>query len=194
MGLLLPDIFQVILTVAQMAYLWQERCCNGNDHRLSMISVKQMIVQSTAPPILLHCDVIGNIQHTPIRISHCQCRLQSALLPTIFFSNNVLLGHYWWLRCNIWSVTFIGVTWGHQQVCAYNSRLKRARDMGVVSLSLSCNDASKDMQHDLRGSTCDLAWPRHDVKCCPNHVDQSHHIFVSTLLGEWNTMAPELCC
>ena len=32
-----------------------------------MISMKQMMVKSTAPLILLHCDVIGNIQHLRIR-------------------------------------------------------------------------------------------------------------------------------
>ena len=45
---------------------------------------------------------------------------------------------------------------GHQQVFANSSRLKRATDMGVVSLCLSCQDASTDMQHDLLRSTCDL--------------------------------------
>ena len=45
---------------------------------------------------------------------------------------------------------------GHQQAFANNSRLKRATDMGVVSLCLSCHDASTDMQQDLHGSTCDL--------------------------------------
>ena len=45
---------------------------------------------------------------------------------------------------------------GHQQGFANNSRLKRARDMGLVSLCLYCHDASTDMQYDLRGSTFDL--------------------------------------
>ena len=53
---------------------------------------------------------------------------------------------------------------GHQQVLANNSRLKRARDMGVVSLCLYCRDASTDMQHDLFGSTFDLRWPWPEVK------------------------------
>ena len=44
----------------------------------------------------------------------------------------------------------------HQQFCVNKSRLKRAADMGVVSLCLSCEDASTDMQHDLLASTCDL--------------------------------------
>ena len=44
----------------------------------------------------------------------------------------------------------------YQQVIANKSRLNRATDMGVVSLSLPCQDASPDMQHDLLGSTCDL--------------------------------------
>ena len=42
----------------------------------------------------------------------------------------------------------------HQQV--HSSRLKRATEMGVVSLCPSCRDASTDMQHDLFRSTCDL--------------------------------------
>ena len=33
---------------------------------------------------MLHCDVIGNIQHLPIRRSNCQSHLQSVLLHTIF--------------------------------------------------------------------------------------------------------------
>ena len=41
------------------------------------------------------------------------------------------------------------VTRGHQQVFVITSRLKRARNMGVVSLCLSCNDTSTDMQHGL---------------------------------------------
>ena len=45
---------------------------------------------------------------------------------------------------------------GHQQLFANKSRLKWATDMGVVSLSFSCQDASLDMQHDLLGSTCVL--------------------------------------
>ena len=49
-----------------------------------MIFVKQIIVKSTTQPMLLPCDVIGNIQHLPIRSSNRQSRLQSALLPTIF--------------------------------------------------------------------------------------------------------------
>ena len=44
---------------------------------------------------------------------------------------------------------------GHQQVFANNSRLKRATDLGMVSLCSSCQDASPDMQHDLLRSTCD---------------------------------------
>ena len=45
---------------------------------------------------------------------------------------------------------------GHQQVFANDSRLNRATDIGVVSLCLSCRDASTDVQHDLPRSTCDL--------------------------------------
>ena len=43
-----------------------------------------------------------------------------------------------------------------QQVFANKSRLKRATDMGVISSSLCCQDASPDMQHDVLGSTCDI--------------------------------------
>ena len=45
---------------------------------------------------------------------------------------------------------------GHQQVLANSSRLKRATDISVVSLCLSCRDASTDMEHDLFRSRCDL--------------------------------------
>ena len=47
----------------------------------------------------------------------------------------------------------------HQQALANNSRLKRAGDMGVVSLCLYCHDASIDMQHDLFESAFDLRRP-----------------------------------
>ena len=46
---------------------------------------------------------------------------------------------------------------GHQQVFVNSSRLRRSTDMGVVSLCLSRQDASTDMQHDLLRSACDLA-------------------------------------
>ena len=45
---------------------------------------------------------------------------------------------------------------GHEQAFANRSRLKSATDMGMVSLYLSCQDASTDMQHDLFTSACDL--------------------------------------
>ena len=59
---------------------------------------------------------------------------------------------------------------GPQQFFANNSRLKRTTDMGVVSLCSSCQDASKDMQYDLLGSTCDLTWPWPEVKYKPDHA------------------------
>ena len=65
--------------------IWQERRRNGGGQRLSMIkSMKQIIVKSTSLPILLHCDVIGKIQHLPIRGANRQSHLQSVILPTIF--------------------------------------------------------------------------------------------------------------
>ena len=36
---------------------------------------------------------------------------------------------------------------------------KKAGDMAVDSLCLSCRDTSTDMQHDILGSICDLTWP-----------------------------------
>ena len=45
---------------------------------------------------------------------------------------------------------------GHQQIFANNSRLKGATNIGVLSLCLSCQDASTDMQYYLLRSTCDL--------------------------------------
>ena len=42
-----------------------------------MISVKQIIVKYMTLPILLHCDVIKNIQHLPIRRSKRQSHLRS---------------------------------------------------------------------------------------------------------------------
>ena len=58
---------------------------------------------------------------------------------------------------------------GYQQVYANNSRLKRATDMGVVSLSSSCQDALTDMQHGPFGSTCGLTWPWPEIKYWPGH-------------------------
>ena len=40
--------------------------------------------------------------------------------------------------------------------------------MDVVSLYLSCQDASANIQHDLFGSICDLTWPRPDFICWPS--------------------------
>ena len=45
---------------------------------------------------------------------------------------------------------------GQQQLFANNSRLKRATDMAGVSLCVSCQDTSTNMQHDLLRSKCDL--------------------------------------
>ena len=43
------------------------------------------------------------------------------------------------------------IIWGHQQVSANNSLLKRGRDMGMVSLCLHWHEASTDMQHTYLG-------------------------------------------
>ena len=62
----------------------------------------------------------------------------------------ILVGDH---RGHLWSYDVIR---GHQQVLGNNSRLKRARDMGMVSLCLYCHEASTDMEHDLFGSAFDL--------------------------------------
>ena len=57
------------------------------------------------------------------------------------------------------SCEFIEVMWGYPRSPAgfiNKSRLKRAGDMGLISLCLSCHDASTGMQYELRGPTCDL--------------------------------------
>ena len=62
--------------------------------------------------------------------------------------------------------------------------------MGVVSLSLSCHDASADMQHDLLRSKCDLTWP-----CLRSNVDlivQSQHVYVLTCLEKRKTTVAEV--
>ena len=82
------------------------------------------------------------------------------------------------------------VSWGHQQVSTNNSWLKRATDMGVISLCLSGQDALTDMQHDLLGRTCDLTWP--DLRSNINLTIEGHQVHVSTRLDERNTMVPEL--
>ena len=81
-----------------------------------------------------------------------------------------------------------GVSRGHRQSFANNSGLKRAADMGVVSLCLSCQAASTDMQHDLLSSTCDL-----DLRSNIDLTLQGHHVYVSTPLAERITMVFEFC-
>ena len=66
-----------------------------------------------------------------------------------FFQNHVILGHSWWPKVKCWSVTPLKsseVTRGHQQFFADNLRLRRARDMKVISMCLSRQYASTDMQ------------------------------------------------
>ena len=50
----------------------------------------------------------------------------------------------------------LGVNRGYRQVFANDSRLKKAKDMGLVSSRLLCQEAATDMQHDLLGSTYDF--------------------------------------
>ena len=57
---------------------------------------------------------------------------------------------------------------GHQQVLANNPRLKRAKDVGMVSLCLYCHDASIDVQHDLFGLAVDVRCPWPEVKYLPD--------------------------
>ena len=66
-----------------------------------------------------------------------------------FFQNHVILGHSWWPKVKCWSVTPLKsseVTRGHQQFFADNLRLRRARDIKVVSMCLPRQYASTDMQ------------------------------------------------
>ena len=78
--------------------------------------------------------------------------------------NWVMLVFVWWSVCTFWLVIFRGhlgscdVIRGANRFLANNSRLKRARDKGLVSMWLYCHDASTDIQHDLFGSTFDLMW------------------------------------
>ena len=72
---------------------------------------------------------------------------------------------------------------GNQQVFANNSRLKRATDTCMVSLCLSCQDESPDVQHALLGSTCDLG-----LRSNFDLTFQGHKIHVSTRFHGRNTM------
>ena len=65
-----------------------------------------------------------------------------------------------------------------------NSRFKRARDEGVVSLSR--HDTSTDMLHNLLGSPRDLD-PRSNVDL----TFKGHHTYVPTRLCKRNAMASE---
>ena len=99
----------------------------------------------------------------------------------LFYSKKAILDHCWWSRCKFWLVTFIEVIWDHLRsptgLIANNSLLKNVRDMAVVSLCLSCRDASTDMQHDILGSKCDLTWSWSRVKCWPNRSKLSYICF-----------------
>ena len=79
---------------------------------------------------------------------------------------------------------------GHQQVFDNNSQLKRAGDMGVVSLYFHCHDASTDMQHYLLGSTFDLRWPWLEANSGLTFL--SHHNHGWTCIGDMNTLLPDL--
>ena len=53
-----------------------------------------------------------------------------------------------------------------------NSWLKRARYLGVISLRLTCHDASTDMQYDqLVKPACEITWPWCEVKCWPDRSE-----------------------
>ena len=74
------------------------------------------------------------------------------------------LRHLWWPRCKCWSVTPLKIVWGHPRsprVFADSLRLRRARDIIVVSMLLSWQYASSQKQHDLLGSPRDL-----DLRSC----------------------------
>ena len=93
-------------------------------------------VRSSSWP--LHYKPMGEYWNPSQRISKAQ-----------IFQNHVLLGHSWWPKVKCWSVTTLKsseVTRGHQQFFADNLRLRRARDMKVVSMCLSRQYASTDMQ------------------------------------------------
>ena len=70
-----------------------------------------------------------------------------------FFQDHALLGYSWWTKVKCWSVTPLRsseVTRGHQQFFADNLRLRRAKDMQVVSMCLSRQYASTNMQFGSR--------------------------------------------
>ena len=76
-----------------------------------------------------------------------------------FTGNGVGLGPQWWPRRQFSSVTLqrsSEVTLGHQPFFANNFWSKRDRDVRVVSLCFSHQDASIHMQYDLLGSPRDL--------------------------------------
>ena len=65
------------------------------------------------------------------------------------------------------------VTWGHQLFFTSNSRFKRARGVGVVSLCLSRHDASTAIQNDPFWSLWAFTWPLAKVKCWPDILRSS---------------------
>ena len=77
-----------------------------------------------------------------------------------FTQNGVALGHQWWPRCQFSLVTPQKIIWGHPRSPTVFVPItfvsERDRDVGVVPLCFSHQDASSHMQHDLLGSPRDL--------------------------------------
>ena len=83
--------------------IWQVRCRKWRSQRLSMMSLKQIIVKSTTSSTLLHCDVIGNIQHYQSEdgiVSSSKCSMYFPwylrFLPEIL--------HRWSPCCHQWNI------------------------------------------------------------------------------------------
>ena len=77
-------------------------------------------------------------------------------------------------RCHLESTEFEEF----EHVFANNSRLKIATDMDVVSLCLSCRDASTGMPHDLLRAACDL-----DLRSNTDLIFQGHLVYALTRIA-----------
>ena len=71
------------------------------------------------------------------------------------------------------------------QILANNSRLKRPRDMVVVSLCLYRHDAWTYMQHDLLGLTFNLKWTWPEVKRWPVLFKVTMYIYCIWFKAPW---------
>ena len=90
--------------------------------------------------------------------------------------NLIMQSIYWKFKWNFWSLTPLKDTWGHSRsptFFANNLRSKGGRNVGLIPMHLSRNDASIDIQYDLLGSHVTLIF---DLRSNLTLTFQDHNI------------------